>query len=264
MCEVLQIPRSSYYYKHTNPVSEDALVKLIRELFIRNRSAYGTRKLKIELQKLGHQISRRRIGRIMKEQGLVSKYTVAKFKPQKMRPNEEPINNVLDRDFDNQAESAVVVSDLTYVRVHNRWHYVCFLVDLFNREIIGHSVGPHKDAALVYKAFAGVKINLQDIQLFHTDRGNEFKNELIEKTLETFNIKRSLSMKGNPYDNAVAEATFKLFKTELINGTYFGSIEELSLELADYVNWFNNIRIHSSLGYLSPIQYKLDTLKRTV
>ena len=100
--------------------------------------------------------------------------------------------------------------------------------------------------------------------MFHTDCGNEFRNELIDKTLGMFNIKRLLSMKGNPYDNAVAEATFKLFRTELINGTYFDSIEGLSLELADYVNWYNNIRIHSSLGYLSPVQYKLDTLKRTV
>jgi len=69
-------------------------------------------------------------------------------------------------------------------------------------------------------------------------------------------------MRGNSYDNAVAKATFKLFKTELINGTYFDSIEELSLELGDYVNWFNNSRIHSSLDYLSPIQYILDTLKK--
>lgn len=264
MCGVLQIPRSSYYYETVKPSNEDALVKLVCKLFFQNRSVYGTRKLKIELQKEGYQVSRRRIGRIMKEQGLVSKYTVAQYKPQKSKPNEEAISNVLDRNFDNQEKSAVVVSDLTYVRVNNRWSYVCFLVDLFNREIIGHSAGPNKDAALVYKAFSSVKRDLREIRLFHTDRGSEFKNELIDETLETFEIKRSLSMKGNPYDNAVAEATFKLFKTEFTRGMHFDSLEQLSLELGDYVNWFNNIRIHSSLDYLSPIEYKLDALKISV
>lgn len=214
------------------------------------------------MQKLGFQVSRRRIGRIMKEQGLVSKYTVAQYKPQKTKQNEEAVDNVLDRKFDVQKESAVVVSDLTYVRVNNRWSYVCFLVDLFNREIIGHSSGPNKDAALVYKAFSSVQKDLRDIQLFHTDRGREFKNELIDKALDTFDIERSLSTKGNPYDNAVAEATFKLFKTEFTKSVHFDSLEQLSLELSDYVNWFNNIRTHSSLDYLSPVEYKLDALKK--
>ena len=200
----------------------------------------------------------------MKEQGLVSKYTIAQYKPQKTKTNEDNVANILDRNFDNQKESAVVVSDLTYVRVQQKWCYVCFLVDLFNREIIGYSSGPNKDAALVYKAFSSVKGNLHDIQLFHTDRGNEFKNILIDDVLQTFGIKRSLSMKGNPYDNAVAEATFKLFKTELINDVYFDSLEQLSLELGDYVNWFNNIRIHGSLDYLSPVEYKNNTLKKVV
>src|SRR5690625_5819891 len=80
----------------------------------------------------------------MKEQGLVSKYTVAQYKPQKTEPNEEAVENVLDRNFNDHQESSVVVSDLTYVRVNNRWSYVCFLVDLFNREIIGHSAGPDR------------------------------------------------------------------------------------------------------------------------
>lgn len=95
----------------------------------------------------------------------------------------------------------VVVSDLTYVKVKNRWHYICIFVDLFNREIIGSSVGPNKDA--VSRAFASVQGDLRQIQLFHTDRGREFKNKLIDETLTAFNIDRSLSMKGCPYDNAV-------------------------------------------------------------
>ncbi len=158
----------------------------------------------------------------------------------------------------------VVVSDLTYVRVDGKWQYVCVFVDLFNREIIGHSCGPNKDASLVYRAFSSIKKDLRKIQYFHTDRGNEFKNKLIDEALETFNIKRSLSMKGCPYDNAVAEATFKIIKTECIRKRHFTSLEELSRELYDYVNWFNYIRIHGTLGYLSPIEYKLEHLKKVV
>src|SRR5690625_7647846 len=122
--------------------------------------------------------------------------------------------------------------------------YLCF-VDFYNREI-GHSTSPHKTAELVQKAFTSVPYNLNQLELFHTDRGSEFKNKLIDDALDAFGIERSLSDKGTPYDNAVAEATFKTIKTEFVNGTVFSSQQELDLELFVYVNWFNNIRIHRS------------------
>ena len=105
---------------------------------------------------------------------------------------------------------------------------------------------------------------IHSIQVFHTDRGNEFKNSAIGETLEAFGIERSLSRKGSPYDNAVAEATFKIVKTEFVKGNWFETLERLELEFMDYVNWFNNFRIHSSLGYMSPIEYRNDTLKKVV
>ena len=208
------------------------------------------------------QVSRRRIGRIMKQEGLVSNYTVAQYKPHVDKCNESKIANVVNRQFKNQPEYNVVVSDLTYVRVGMSWNYICVLVDLFNREIIGYSAGRNKDAVLVSKAFSKVKVNLNHIKIFHTDRGNEFKNKLIDETLEIFQIQRSLSMKGCPYDNAVAEATNKIIKTEFVKGRCFSSLEELNLELADYVNWFNNHRIHSALGYQTPAEYRKNHLKK--
>ena len=257
MCEVLQIPRSTYYYEAKERDTKEELTELIIKIFNENRQVYGQRKIKRKLEKKGWQVSRRRIGRIMKEQGLVSKYTVAQFKPKKSTVNESEIGNTLNREFDQDTELRVVVSDLTYVRVQQKWHYICVLVDLYNREIIGHSAGPHKNAKLVQRAFATVPYNLNNLELFHTDRGSEFKNQLIDEALATFGIDRSLSDKGTPYDNAVAEATFKTIKTEFVNGTVFSSQEELDLELFDYVNWFNNIRIHESLDYLTPREYKL-------
>ena len=112
---------------------------------------------------------------------------------------------------------------------------------------------------LIIKIFKDSRKNYgaRKINIFHTDRRKEFKNKIIDEILSTFNIKRSLSAKGCPYDNAVAEAGFKVVKTEFAFNRIFNSLEELERELFDYVNWYNNIRIHGSLDYLSPVAYKL-------
>lgn len=157
-----------------------------------------------------------------------------------------------------------MISDLTYVRVGTHWNYICILADLFNREIIGYSAGEHKTAELVKEAFQSVEGSLEDIRLFHTDRGNEFKNQTIEELLETFGIGRSLSHKRCPYDNAVAETTFKIIKTEFVWNETFASLEELKLKLWDYIHWYNHHRIYSSLGYQTPIQYRENNLKKVV
>jgi putative transposase len=264
MCKVLQLRRSTYYYEAKERVKEDDITSEVIEIFQASRQNYGTRKIKVELRKRGHIVSRRRIGRIMQEQGLVSRYTVAQFKSQVNSCNESKQKNELNREFNQEEEMTIIVSDLTYVRVNQKWHYVCVFVDLFNREIVGYSTGPNKDALLVYRALASIKVDLRKIKMFHTDRGNEFKNKLIDDALETFEIQRSLSMKGCPYDNAVAEATFKSIKTEFVKGNHFTSLEELTRELHDYVHWFNHIRIHGTLGYVSPIEYKLEHLKKVV
>lgn len=264
MCRVLDLPRSTYYYEAKQKPDESELVALIKKIFKESRNNYGTRKIKKELAKLDLTISRRRIGRIMNQEGLVSSYTVAQFKVHKTICNESKVANVVNRKFNDRDPLGVVVSDLTYVRVAGQWNYICVLIDLFNREIIGYSAGKNKDAQLVSKAFSSIKHNLSDISIFHTDRGNEFKNQLIDETLETFDIARSLSKKGCPYDNAVAEATFKIIKTEFVRQYTFDNLDQLNLELFDYVNWFNNRRIHSSLNYLTPREYRDIHLKKVV
>ena len=128
----------------------------------------------------------------------------------------------------------VIVSDLTYINV----------------------AGKHKDANLVRKAITTIKQDLNKIEIFHTDRGNEFKNNIIDEVLDTFKIDRSLSAKGCPYDNAVAEATYKIIKTEFAFNRICNDFEELEREQFDYVNWYNNIRIHGSLGYKIPIEQR--------
>ena len=247
--------------KQMNPDQSAA----ITDIFKASLNNYGTRKIKWELAKRDMIVSRRCIGRIMKQEGLVSSYTTAQYHPQKDTCNESKTANVVNREFDEQPYRNVVVSDnLTYARVGMNWNYICVLVELFNREIIGYSAGPHKTAKLVKQAFMTVSGSLEKINIFHTDRGNEFKNQLIEETLEAFDITRSFSRKGCPYDNAVAEATFKIIKTEFVKNQTFENLDALKLQLADYVNWFNNHRLHSSLGYLTPVEYRENNLKKVV
>ncbi|SFE90276.1 HTH-like domain-containing protein, partial [Paenibacillus algorifonticola] len=168
MCNVLQIAKSTFYYEAKDQKTADELTVAIVEIFYKNRKAYGTHKIKAKLHEQGIAVSRRRIGRIMKEQGLVSTYTIAPYNPRKTSCNEATTANVLNREFEQTEAKRFVVSDLTYVKVQNKWHYICVLIDLFNREIVGHSVGPNKDAALVSRAFATVEGDLRHIQWFHT------------------------------------------------------------------------------------------------
>lgn len=121
---------------------------------------------RLELKKLDIVVSRRRISRLMKKDGLVYVYTVAQYKVHKTTCNESDIKNELNQEFQKESPLEAVVSDLTYVRVADRWNYICLLIDLFNREIIGYRCGPAKDAKLVYKAFAKVKSNLFNISCF--------------------------------------------------------------------------------------------------
>jgi len=221
-----------------------------------NRSVYGTRKIKKALHAEGKRASRGRIGRIMAKYGLISAYTQKKYRPGGDAANDADVPNLLGRNFKGHRPLEVVVSDLTYVRVAGRWAYTCLFLDLYNREIIGHSAGDHKDAALIKSAFASMDDNLFDLGIFHTDRGSEFDNMAIDELLDTFGIRRSLSRKANPWDNAVAEATFKLYKAEFAYRERFSSLRELQVKLSDYVHWFNNIRIHSTLNYMTPVEFR--------
>lgn len=159
-CAVLDIQTSTYYYhvdlsgKRAQKAEDTALSKEIARIFKESRNNYGTRKIKIELAKLpeSKQVSRRRIGRLLKELGLVLNYTEAQLRPHKSSCNEALVKNELKCEFKQKEQLADIVSHLTYVRVGKKWHYVYLYVDLFNREIIGYSTGKNKTADLVYQA----------------------------------------------------------------------------------------------------------------
>lgn len=256
-CRILGVPRSTYYWMIEHPEAErvDPIAGDVRAVWRDSRERYGARKIKAALERRGVTASRRRIGNIMREQGMTSAYARRRFKPHRTRVNEAKLANLLDREFEGYAPHTHLASDLTYVRVGNGWAYVCLLVDLANRGIAGHSVGRTRDAGLVLGAFATLDFPLTDVQVFHTDRGSEFDNTRIDELLDVFGIKRSLSRKGNPYDNAVVESTNRLLKKELVYRNSYATIEQLRRDLNDYVWWFNNQRLHSTLGYRSPKEF---------
>ena len=127
----------------------------------------------------------------MKANNLVSNYTMKQYKIKKNPVNNEKVENILNRKFNKKNELDVVVSDLTYVNVQGKWNYICLIIDLYNREIIGKN----KTSKLAIKAISRIKSNLKNIKIFHTNRGNEFKNRIIDELLKTFKIERSLSKK---------------------------------------------------------------------
>jgi len=264
ICKVIDVDRSTYYYQPHPRQEDSALSQKVKQAFEESRRNYGTRKIKYQLAREGIAVSRRRIGQIMNRLGLVSNYTKATFKVHYCTCNEQKIPNILARDFNRKFTLDVVVSDLTYVRVNGRWCYVCLVIDLWNREIIGWAVGKRKDAKLVQDAIYSIPYRLDHINIFHTDRGKEFDNKLIEEVIEAFGIKRSLSDKGCPYDNSVNEATNHALKTELIHQFTFTSLEMLRIKLFDYIHWYNTKRLHSSLGYCTPIEVRLGSTNNII
>lgn len=247
MCLILGISRQTYYYLPKEKKSEADLEEAVESVFYQSRKNYGIRKIKKELEKTGLCLSRCKIGSIMKRRQLVSTYVTATFKPVKSTVNEATIANKLNRKFSDRKPLEAIMTDFTYVRVGGKCHYICFILNLFNREIIGYSCGAHKDAILIKQALSRISYPLTEIHYFYTDRGKEFDNQTIDQVLRAFSIERSLSWKGSLHDNAVAESTYTSTKVEFVYPNIFGTLHELEVKLFDYVHWWNYLRLHGSL-----------------
>ena len=258
-CGILGVPRSTCYRLRSHPetppapdpVEPDALAA-----HAESRGRYGSRKVKASLERRGVVASRRRISRIMRGSGLSSAYGRRRFRAHPGKPDEAEPPNVPDRPFDGCAPRAHACSDPTYVRAGGSRCCVCPLVDPCNREIAGHSAGSSKGAKLVKAAFATPGFPISDIEASRTDRGSESGNAEIDLMLEAFGVERSLSAKGRPHDNAVDESTNKILKAELVYRDSFSDLRDLQVKLSDYVHWYDAFRIHSTLGYMSPVEFR--------
>lgn len=257
LCRCFGISRHFFYYqcKRNRYSKITKYAQQILAIFNRSYQSYGTRRIRQALSNQGIIVSRRYVARVMKSLSLKSKYTVKRYKNSSKEVNSVVVKNVLQRNFTVGIKASVIVADLTYIKVGQKWNYLCVLLDLSSRKITGYSVGKHKTAELVMIALSQIKAPLSSIALFHSDRGKEFDNQLLDSCFDAFGITRSLSHKGCPYDNAVSEATFKTIKTEFVKNTIFTETTELRQRFSAYAYWYNNERLHSALGYLTPIAF---------
>ena len=240
---------------HPGTERADPIAGDVRAVRRDGRERHGARKIKAALERRGVTASRRRIGGIMREQGMTGAYARGRSEPHRTRADEAGLANLPDRGFDGYAPHTRPAGDPTYVRVGSGWAYVCPLAGLADRGIVGHSAGRTRDAGLVLGAFATLDFPLTDVQVFHTDRGGGFDDTGIDEPPDVFGIKRSLSRKGNPYDNAVVESTNRLLKKELVYRNSYATIEQPRRDPDDYVWWSDNQRLHSTLGYRSPKEF---------
>lgn len=253
------MPRSTYYCLRPRPEpppAPDPVEPGVLAVRAEGKGRYGARKAKAPLERRGVVASRRRISRIMRENGLSSAYGRRRFKARPGKPNEAELPSVLGRPFDGRAPRTHVCSDLACVRAGGSWCCVCLLVDLYSREIVGRSAGSGKGVKLVKAAFATLEFPISDIEVFRTDRGSGLDNAEVGLMLEAFGIERSLSAKGCPYGNAADESTSKVLKAELAYRDGFSDLRDLQAKLSDYVHWHNNFRIRSTLGCMSPVEFR--------
>ena len=259
MCGVLGAPRSTYYWAISHPEPEradDPIAGDVVRICEDNRRERGAPKIKRALAREGIVAPRRRIKRIMNQKSLVSAYIRKKYKPRAAKASEAEAPNVLDREFDGHPPHTRIVSDLAYVRVGGKWNYVCLLIDLRDREIVGHAASGRKDSRLVKAAFATPGFPLTDIDVLRTDRGSEFASSDIDGLLEAFDIRKSLSRKGDPCDDAVIEPANGILKKELVYRRASADLGRLRRELNPCVRRRSGAGTHSTLGYMSPVEFR--------
>lgn len=232
----------------------------IKNLFDYHKKRYGAVRIRKELLKEGVEVSLKKVNKIMKENSLVCLHT-KRFKVATTNSKHRLgiSENKLNREFCVSAPNQVWVADITYIQTINGWVYLAVILDLFNRKIVGYETSTEIDAKLVIKALDKALQRYRPSQglLFHSDRGVQFASGDFRKELSKASFIQSMSRKGNCWDNAPAESFFATLKKELIYPIGICTKFQVERELFEYIEaYYNTIRLHSSLGYLSPLEFE--------
>lgn len=258
MCKVLQVSTSGYYKWKSKPISNRILTKneikqKVTTIYFTSKQRYGSPRITIELNALGYKISRITVAKYMKELGLRSKLS-KKFKvTTDSKHNYLVVENILDRDFAVDQPSKVWVSDITCIQTKEGLLYLTTIIDLYDRKMIGWSLSNGMSTEETSLAAWKMAIRNRGVQkglIFHSDRGIQYANKKFANTIESYGVIRSMSRKGNCWDNAVAESFFTSLKTELIYGNKLITKQQMQLEIFEYIEiWYNKKRRHSALNY---------------
>jgi putative transposase len=265
MCRVLVVSRSGYYAwkRRPEPVKKAQDAQLAAEIagtHKRSRGIYGSPRVHRDLKARGIRVGKKRIERLMRESGLRGRRK-RRFCCTTDSKHALPIApNVLDRRFHADAPNRVWVGDVTYIATGEGWLYLAVLLDLFSRRVVGWATSATNDRALALDALdrALKHRRPQTGLLHHTDRGSPYASDDYRAALTRRGLVASMSRTGDCYDNAVAESFFATLKAEHVDHEDFASREVARASIADYIEGFYNpARRHSSLGYVSPIEFEL-------
>jgi putative transposase len=267
ICETLAVAPSTYYAAKSRPLSaralSDAIVgQALREIHAANFSVYGTRKMWKAMRRAGHDIGRDQVARLMRNEGLYGVRRAKKVRTTKRDDAAPRSPDLVERNFTASAPNELWVTDLTYVPTWQGVAYVCFITDVYSRNIVGWRVASHMRTEMVLDALEMARwqrgTTFGDLRL-HSDAGSQFTSIRYGERLDEIGARPSIGTIGDSFDNALAESVNALYKTELMRGPGRGpwrTIDELELATLTWVHWHNNERLHSYLGDVPPVEFE--------
>ena len=265
LCAVLDVSRSGYYAWKARPTSlrETANAELtaeIRASHMAARGAYGSPRVLRDLKAKGRRVGKKRVERLMRKAGIVARRK-RRFRRTTDSNHPHPIApNVLDRNFDATVPNTVWVADVTYVWTLEGWLYLAAILDLFSRRVVGWATSANNDRELALEALerAVTSRTPRPGWLHHSDRGSVYASGDYDDALTKLGAVKSMSRRGDCWDNAVAESFFATIKGEMIDHEQFETRAQGTAAIADYIDrFYNTRRRHSSIGYVSPVEFEL-------
>jgi putative transposase len=263
-CHLAEMPKSTFYASRNRPESRRArrdryLLVFIKDVYVENRRTYGSRRIYAELRKRHIRCSVNRIARLMRQHGIVA-VQHRKYRPTTDSKHDFPVApNRLGRNFEVEQRNQVWVADITYIPTDEGWLYLATELDLYSHRIVGWSLSSRISRQLVLDALdmaVGLRRPGPGL-IHHSDRGVQYACGDFQKLLRQHGMIPSMSRKGDPYDNAVAESFFRTLKVELVYLRRFRTRAEAKAAIVEYIELFyNGRRRHSSLDYLSPAEYE--------
>lgn len=265
MCRVLDVSESGYYHhcSHVSTrrhVNDTALLTHIRAMHAKVKGEYGWPRMWKALQANCTQVSKERVRQMMKQNGIQARGKRKFVVTTDSRHNLPVKPNLLQRDFTTAAPNQVWTGDITYIQTGEGWLYLAIVLDLFSRQVVGFSMQPHMRTSLVTDALRMAWFRRKPVKssglIFHSDRGSQYCSEVYQTELTRFGMQSSMSRKGDCWDNAPTESLWGRLKVGRLHGRQFATRREAMDEVIDWLTFYNQSRLHSTLNYLSPMQFE--------